>query len=95
MTSVTVVMVVAILSLLLPPYNCQPKDKELFEKSVTAQAVVETLFKTLNKTHKFTIKNSVEYYVKFTVPEKVIKRLEKEKDKHIFQVRRAETMFRL
>ena len=57
--------------------------------------MVETLFKTLNKTHRFTIKNSVEYYVKFTVPEKVIKRLEKEKDKHIFQVRRAEAMFRL
>ena len=92
MTSVTVVMVVAILTPPCPPHNCQPKDKELFEKSVTAQAVVETLFKTLNKTHRFTIKNSVEYYVKFTVPEKVIKRLEKEKDKHIFQVRRAQTI---
>ena len=53
---------------------------------VTAQAVVRTLYKTLNKTHTFTIKNSVEYYVKFTVPQDVIKKLENEKDKHIFQV---------
>ena len=84
-----------LLILLSPPHSCQSDtqydlgDLDLFEKSVTVQAVVETLYKTLDEVHTFTIKNSVEYYVKFTVPEKVIKRLEKEKDKHIFQVRRA------
>ena len=85
------VILVSILTLLSPPHRCQSDmgELDLFEKSVTAQAVVETLYKTLNEVHNFTIKNSVEYYVKFMVPEIVIKRLEKEKDKHIFQVRRA------
>lgn len=78
-----VLVVGTILLLLFPLVHCQ--------KSATAAASVKTLYKALNKTHHFTIKSSVEYYVKFTVPEKVIKRLEKEKDKHIFQVRRAET----
>ena len=73
------VSLVALVVLLCPhQHHCQ---------AVTGQAVVETLYKTLNKTHRFTIRNSAEYYVKFTVPEKVIKRLETEKDKHIFQVK--------
>ena len=86
MVRVTGVAVVTMLTFLSPPHHCKQGELDLFEKSVTAQAVVETLYKTLNEVHSFTIKNSVEHYVKFMVPEKVIKQLEKEKDKHIFQV---------
>ena len=92
MVRVTVVAVLTMLTFLSPPHHCKQGELDLFEKSVTAQAVVETLYKTLNEVHSFTIKNSVEHYVKFMVPEKVIKQLEKEKDKHIFQVNTAETM---
>ena len=95
MIKAPVVVLVVIILLISPPHNCLKGKLDLSEKSVTAQAVVETLYKTLNEVHSFTIRSSVEYYVKFTVPEKVIKRLEKEKDKHIFQVRRAEKMGRL
>ena len=65
-------MVGVIILLISPPHNCLKGKLDLSEKSVTAQAVVETLYKTLNEVHSFTIKNSVEHYVKFTVPEKVI-----------------------
>ena len=73
----------SVILLCLSPGQAQSRQEG---KQVTAQAVVETLFKTLNKTHSFTIKDSVEYYVKFTVPQKIIKKLQNEKDKHIFQV---------
>ena len=92
MVRVTVVAVLTMLTFLSPPHHCKQGELDLFEKSVTAQAVVETLYKTLNEVHSFTIKNSVEHYVKFMVPEKVIKQLEKEKDKHIFQVNTVETI---
>ena len=59
----------------------------LADNQVTAQAVVKTLSRTLNKTHSFSIKDSVEYYVKFTLSQKIIKKLlQNEKDKYIFQV---------
>ena len=76
-------LAVTVILLCLSPGQAQSRQEG---KQVTAQAVVETLFKTLNKTHSFTIKDSVEYYVKFTVPQKIIKKLQNEKDKHIFQV---------
>ena len=54
----------------------------------TAKALVETkvLQKTVNENHKLKISNSVEYFIKFEVPEDLIEKYESEPEKHIFQV---------
>ena len=52
------------------------------------KALVETkvLQKSVNENHKLTISNSVEYFIKFEVPEDLIEKYEAEPEKHIFQV---------
>lgn len=71
-------------------------EENLFEEETreehgtgfTAKALVETkvLQKTVNENHKLKISNSVEYFIKFEVPEDLIEKYESEPEKHIFQV---------
>ena len=40
----------------------------------------------MNENHKLTISNSIEYFIKFEVPEDLIEKYEADPEKHIFQV---------
>ena len=55
---------------------------------MTAHPVVETRFeqKDVDETHYFAISKSVEYFVKFEVPEYLTEKYNSEPQKHIFQV---------
>ena len=55
---------------------------------MTAHPVVETRFeqKDVDETHYFAISKSVEYFVKFEVPEHLTEKYNAEPQKHIFQV---------
>jgi len=66
-------------------------EGELFPERLgrtTSQAVIETIVeqRTVHDTHKFTISDSVEYFVKFEVPEDMIEIYEQNPERHIFQV---------
>ena len=58
---------------------------------MTAHPVVETRFeqKDVDETHYFAISKSVEYFVKFEVPEHLTEKYNAEPQKHIFQVSMA------
>ena len=55
---------------------------------MTAHQVVETRFeqKDVDETHYFATSKTVEYFVKFEVPEHLTEKYNAEPQKHIFQV---------
>jgi len=77
-------------------------EEELFPKRhtrTTSQAVIQTIVDTrsVHDTHNFKVSDSVEYFVKFEVPEDMIEIYEQNPERHIFQVNAesvdAEEMF--
>jgi len=58
------------------------------EMKTTAQAVIQTIVeqRSVHDTHKFTISDSTEYFVKFEVPEDMVEIYEQNPERHIFQV---------
>jgi len=69
-------------------------EEELFPERLsrqmrtTSQAVIETRVeqRKVDLTHSFTISESVEYFIKFEVPEDMVEIYEQNPEKHIFQV---------
>eukprot|EP00092_Neocalanus_flemingeri_P009052 GFUD01009743.1.p1 GENE.GFUD01009743.1~~GFUD01009743.1.p1 ORF type:complete len:730 (+),score=141.45 GFUD01009743.1:101-2290(+) len=66
-------------------------EEELFpgrQSRTTSQAVIQTkvLQRSVHDTHKFTVSESVEFFVKFEVPEDMIEIYEQNPQRHIFQV---------
>lgn len=56
---------------------------------VSAKSSLRTLvedIKSVDETHVLTVSNSVEYFVKFEVPENLKEKYNADPDKHIFQV---------
>lgn len=66
-------------------------EEEMFpnrQTRTTSQAVIQTIVeqRSVHDTHKFTISESVEYFVKFEVPEDMVEIYEQNPERHIFQV---------
>jgi len=63
-------------------------SKEKGRQRRETQEVIETIVeqKSVQDTHNFTISDSVEYFVKFEVPEKMIEMYEQHRARNIFQV---------